>query len=103
AVPVAWFFAEPTPSVIAARVAGQQDSADDAFAVLLPLRTGGRGAPLFCIHPVGGVAWSFAGITRHLDPERPVYGLQSPALGATEPLPATIEDWADRYVAAIRS
>ncbi|WP_336081622.1 non-ribosomal peptide synthase/polyketide synthase [Nocardia sp. SSK8] len=103
AIPVAWFFAEPTPSVIAERVAGQRDSADDAFAVLLPLRTGGSRAPLFCVHPVGGVSWSFAGITRHLDPERPVYGLQSPALGADEPLPATIEDWADRYVAAIRS
>ncbi|GGN70597.1 hypothetical protein GCM10011610_09920 [Nocardia rhizosphaerihabitans] len=101
-VPVAWFFTDPTPAVVVQRLRAQDDSADDAFAVLLPLRAGGTGAPLFCIHPVGGVSWSFAGLTRHLDPQRPIYGLQSPALTADEPLPATIEAWAQRYVTAIR-
>ncbi|MGW6120285.1 non-ribosomal peptide synthase/polyketide synthase [Nocardia sp. NPDC055165] len=101
-VPVAWFFTDPTPAVVVERLRADDDSSDDAFAVLLPLRAGGTGAPLFCIHPVGGVSWSFAGLTRHLDPQRPIYGLQSPALTADEPLPATIEDWARRYIAAIR-
>ncbi|MFD6450794.1 thioesterase domain-containing protein, partial [Nocardia sp. NPDC060220] len=101
-VPVAWFFTDPTPAVVVERLRAEDDSSDDAFAVLLPLRAGGTGAPLFCIHPVGGVSWSFAGLTRHLDPQRPIYGLQSPALTADEPLPATIEDWARRYIAAIR-
>ncbi|MFC9470800.1 non-ribosomal peptide synthase/polyketide synthase [Nocardia sp. NPDC056952] len=101
-VPVAWFFTDPTPAVVVERLRADDDSGDDAFAVLLPLRAGGSGAPLFCIHPVGGVSWSFAGLTRHLDPQRPIYGLQSPALTAGEPLPATIEDWARRYIAAIR-
>ncbi|MFE7721962.1 amino acid adenylation domain-containing protein, partial [Nocardia rhizosphaerihabitans] len=102
AVPVAWFFTDPTPAVVVERLRAQDDSADDAFAVLLPLRASGTGAPLFCIHPVGGVSWSFAGLTRHLDPQRPIYGLQSPALTADEPLPATIDTWAQRYVTAIR-
>ncbi|MFD3745032.1 non-ribosomal peptide synthase/polyketide synthase [Nocardia sp. NPDC058633] len=102
AVPVAWFFTDPTPAVVVQRLRAEGDSNDDAFAVLLPLRAGGTGAPLFCIHPVGGVSWSFAGLTRHLDPQRPIYGLQSPALTADEPLPATIDDWARRYIAAIR-
>jgi amino acid adenylation domain-containing protein len=101
-VPVAWFFTDPTPAVVVERLRAEDDSSDDAFAVLLPLRAGGLGAPLFCIHPVGGVSWSFAGLTRHLDPQRPIYGLQSPALTADEPLPATIDDWARRYIAAIR-
>nr|WP_280301945.1 non-ribosomal peptide synthase/polyketide synthase [Nocardia neocaledoniensis] len=103
AVPVAWFFTDPTPGVVVERLRAADETGDDAFAVLLPLRAGGRGAPLFCIHPVGGVSWSFAGLTRHLDPERPVYGLQSPALTAAEPLPETIEDWARRYIEAIRT
>ncbi|MGW6727522.1 non-ribosomal peptide synthase/polyketide synthase [Nocardia sp. NPDC055029] len=102
AVPVAWFFTDPTPAVVVERLRAEDDSADDAFAVLLPLRASGTGAPLFCIHPVGGVSWSFAGLTRHLDPQRPIYGLQSPALTADEPLPATIDAWAQRYVTAIR-
>ncbi|WP_280345326.1 amino acid adenylation domain-containing protein [Nocardia neocaledoniensis] len=103
AVPVAWFFTDPTPGVVVDRLRAADDTADDAFAVLLPLRAGGSGAPLFCIHPVGGVSWSFAGLTRHLDPERPVYGLQSPALTAAEPLPETIDEWARRYIEAIRT
>ncbi|MEV6364243.1 non-ribosomal peptide synthase/polyketide synthase [Nocardia asteroides] len=103
AVPVAWFFTDPTPAVVVERLRAQDDSADDAFAVLLPLRVGGTGAPLFCLHPVGGVSWSFAGLARHLGPDRPIYGLQSPALTADEPLPATVEAWAQRYVEAIRA
>ncbi|MFD4443299.1 non-ribosomal peptide synthase/polyketide synthase, partial [Nocardia sp. NPDC058519] len=102
-VPVAWFFTDPTPAVVVERLRAEDDSSDDAFAVLLPLRAGGTGAPLFCIHPVGGVSWSFAGLTRHLDPQRPIYGLQSPALTADEPLPLTIDAWAQRYIAAIRA
>ncbi|NKX89477.1 hypothetical protein HGA10_19490 [Nocardia coubleae] len=101
-VPVAWFFTDPTPAVVVERLRGD-DAQADAFAVLLPLRTGGTGAPLFCIHPVGGLSWSFAGLTRHLDPQRPVYGLQSPALTADEPLPDSIDAWARRYIDAIRS
>ncbi|MFD3596158.1 non-ribosomal peptide synthase/polyketide synthase [Nocardia sp. NPDC058640] len=102
-VPVAWFFTDPTPAVVVEHLRAEDDSADDAFAILLPLRAGGIGAPLFCIHPVGGVSWSFAGLTRHLDSQRPIYGLQSPALTEHEPLPATIDAWAQRYIAAIRT
>ncbi|MGM7643256.1 amino acid adenylation domain-containing protein [Nocardia sp. JW2] len=101
-VPVAWFFTDPTPAVVVERLRGD-DAQGDAFAVLLPLRTGGTGVPLFCIHPVGGLSWSFAGLTRHLDSQRPIYGLQSPALTADEPLPGSIDAWARRYIDAIRS
>ncbi len=75
---------------------------DDTLAVMLPLRPGGGSAPLFCIHPLGGLAWSFAGLAAYLDPDRPLYGLQSPALGADPALPATMEHWARRYLHEIR-
>ncbi|GGK41953.1 non-ribosomal peptide synthetase [Nocardia camponoti] len=102
-LPVNWLFTESTVAELVARLESGTGSADDAFGVILPLRTAGTGAPLFCIHPVGGVSWSFAGLTRHLDANRPVYGLQSPALSADAPLPTSIEEWAEIYVAAIRS
>ncbi|MFI8829594.1 amino acid adenylation domain-containing protein [Streptomyces afghaniensis] len=44
---------------------------------LLPLRTRGDRAPLFCFPPASGLAWGFAGLARHIDPGRPLYGLQS--------------------------
>ncbi|MGW6724868.1 amino acid adenylation domain-containing protein [Nocardia sp. NPDC055029] len=104
-IPVTWVFTTPTPAgIVAALRAGGADSAgtDAAFDVLLPLRTAGTREPLFCIHPIGGVAWSFSGLAAHLDPDRPLYGLQSPALSSAEPLPDSIEEWAKLYVKQIR-
>ncbi|MEU4311620.1 thioesterase domain-containing protein [Nocardia sp. NPDC024068] len=74
-----------------------------AFDMLLPLRTACSGTPLFCIHPITGIAWSFAGLAAHLGPDRPLYGLQSPALTAGMALPRSIEDWATLYIGVIRS
>ncbi|MEV0684908.1 amino acid adenylation domain-containing protein [Nocardia sp. NPDC050378] len=103
-VPVTWIFTAPTPAGIltALRAAGTDSTGTDtAFDILLPLRTTGTGEPLFCVHPVSGLAWSFSGLTAHLD--RPVYGLQSPALSSTEPLPDSIEQWALLYLKHLRA
>ncbi|MEV5834480.1 amino acid adenylation domain-containing protein [Nocardia sp. NPDC052112] len=105
-IPVMWVFAAPTPAGIVAelRARGTEGAgADAAFDVLLPLRTSGTAEPLFCIHPIGGIAWSFAGLAAHLDADRPIYGLQSPALSSADPLPDSIEDWARHYVKHIRA
>ncbi|MGX1805705.1 non-ribosomal peptide synthase/polyketide synthase [Nocardia sp. NPDC055321] len=104
-IPVVLLFTAPTPADIVAelsRSAGDLD-ANAAFEVLLPLRPQGAGAPLFCVHPVGGVAWSFAALAAELDEDRPIYGLQSPTLGSDAPLPDSIESWARRYVEEIRA
>ncbi|KAF0846967.1 amino acid adenylation domain-containing protein [Nocardia caishijiensis] len=104
AVPVTWIFTAPTPAGIltALRAAGTDSTGSDtAFDILLPLRTGGQGEPLFCVHPVSGLAWSFSGLTAHLD--RPVYGLQSPALSSADPLPDSIEQWALLYLKHLRA
>ncbi|MET7768766.1 amino acid adenylation domain-containing protein [Nocardia sp. NPDC005366] len=104
-VRVMWVFTAPTPAGIVAELrarGAEGPGSDAAFDVLLPLRTSGSAEPLFCIHPVGGIAWSFAGLAAYLDADRPLYGLQSPALGAAGPLPDSIEDWARHYVKQIR-
>ncbi|MBF6466099.1 non-ribosomal peptide synthase/polyketide synthase [Nocardia beijingensis] len=107
-IPVLWLFAAPTPARLIDRLEqhrsgrGRVDPAA-AFDVVLPLRTGGAGEPLFCLHPAGGVAWSFAGLAAHLDPERDVYGIQSPVLNSAAALPESIDDWASRYVREIRA
>jgi thioesterase domain-containing protein len=103
---VVWVFTEPTPAALAARLdAARLDAAppigEQAFGRLLPLRAGGAGEPLFCVHPVTGVAWSFAGLAARLN--RPVYGLQSPALQSGSSMPRTIEQWAQLHLEAIRT
>nr|WP_256032001.1 thioesterase domain-containing protein [Xanthomonas translucens] len=77
--------------------------ADDPLAPLLRLRAGDHGnRPLFCIHPVVGLGWSYLGLLGQLDPGCPVYALQSPALRSGAALPDSIETIAADYVQRIR-
>jgi thioesterase domain-containing protein/acyl carrier protein len=86
-----------------AELSAQLDEGDerDPFAMLLPLRAGGDGFPLFCVHPVGGLSWCYSTLLRGLDRDTPVYGLQSRSLSGGEP-PATLEELVGDYVDQIR-
>ncbi|WP_037880705.1 non-ribosomal peptide synthetase, partial [Streptomyces sp. NRRL F-5727] len=80
--------------------------AGSSLASPLPLRPHGaatQAAPLFCVHPAAGISWVYAGLLRHLGPERPVYGLQ--ARGLTPPdLPAAgLDAMVKDYLAQLRS
>ena len=87
-----------TPSV-AALCEGLNESrpGHSLLDALLPLRTSGDLPPLFCIHPGGGLSLSYAGLLRHLPPDRPVYGLQARGIVQPEMAPATLEDMAADY------
>jgi len=108
AVPVQWIFTHPTPEALAHMIATApedsraEDAADPSLDVLLPLRTTGTGNPVFCIHPAIGLAWCFTGLVQYLG-DRPVYGLQSPALTDPDLQVDSLEDLAARYVQRIRS
>ncbi|MDH6136270.1 amino acid adenylation domain-containing protein [Kitasatospora sp. MAA4] len=73
----------------------------DPLDVLLPLRPGGTGAPLFCVHPAAGISWVYSGLLRHVDAAHPVYGLQARGLKGAPP--ASVEEMADDYLRQIRS
>ncbi|MET0702384.1 MAG: alpha/beta fold hydrolase, partial [Mycobacterium sp.] len=94
-VPVATLMMAPTVAEVAARLTSGADKAD-SLAPVLPLRTTGTGAPLFCVHPASGLSWQFAGLKRYLPEQIPLYGLQSP-LFSGHPLPETIADLAAGY------
>lgn len=69
---------------------------------LVALRESGSKMPFFCVHPFGGHVFSYYDLMKHLDPERPFYGLQARGLyGETEPLDS-IEDMAAHYVQEIK-
>ncbi|GAA2512979.1 amino acid adenylation domain-containing protein [Pilimelia columellifera] len=96
-------FAAPTAAGLARALADPTVS-DGALGVLLPLRpaTADAGPPLFCVHPAGGLAWSYAGLLATLPRQVPVYGLQSRALLDPTAAPTSIDQMADDYVDQIR-
>ncbi len=72
-----------------------------AFDVLLPLRENGSGTPLFCVHPVSGLAWCYGTLLRGLDPDRRVYGLQAPGLDGEAALADSLVQQTDAYIQRI--
>ncbi|WP_241386850.1 non-ribosomal peptide synthase/polyketide synthase [Rhodococcus sp. CH91] len=84
-VPIAAIFTGPTPAELAAELAAGDAAGDTAaevaaaFRVLVPLRAG-SGPALFCLPPAAGLAWPYLTLAHRLGDDRPVYGLQLPAL-----------------------
>ncbi|EPJ6836902.1 enterobactin synthase subunit F [Stenotrophomonas maltophilia] len=93
-------FAQPTVAALATRIAEPPALADHALGPVISLAaTDADGpTPLFVLHPAGGIAWNYRSLARALQPVRPVYGLQSPALDPKQPLPSSIEAMANDYV-----
>ncbi|MEV7791266.1 amino acid adenylation domain-containing protein [Streptomyces sp. NPDC087512] len=94
-------FEAPTVAALAVRLG--QGGATRPTAPLLTLRPGGTDTPLFCVHPLGGLAWPYASLAEHLPAEVGLHGLQAVGLDGDEPLPASMEEMADDYVTRIRT
>ncbi|MBR8743501.1 non-ribosomal peptide synthetase [Nocardiopsis sp. MG754419] len=102
-VTVPMLFQNPT-------VAGLIEAADggvgeNGLGRILPIRPTGEAAPLFCVHPAGGLAWPYAGLAQHIDADHPIYGLQAPGLapddrGADQA--ADMRELTEEYAARIR-
>jgi len=100
-LPLASLFEAATIAGLAAHLQ-RIDTKNDPLAALLPLKASGRERPLFCIHPVTGLSWAYAGLLRHLDTKIPLYGLQSRSLRGGR-LPASLEDIASDYIERMQS
>nr|WP_245557080.1 non-ribosomal peptide synthetase [Jongsikchunia kroppenstedtii] len=100
-VPVAAMFAASTPAELARELSAA--SPDSALAPLLTLRGGSDAAlaPLFVLPPAIGLAWSYTALLPHLDPRRPVIGLQHPQLSVVAAA-KSVDALADFYLAEIR-
>ncbi|UGT58362.1 amino acid adenylation domain-containing protein [Nocardia asteroides] len=102
---VADFFGEASVSGLARRIDSFDNAGSsevDAMSVLLPMKTSGDRAPLFCIHPLVGLAWCYAGLARELPEDQPVFGLQSPALTEPNFAPSSFTELARRYADELR-
>jgi nonribosomal peptide synthetase DhbF len=93
-------FEAPTVAGLIEQMAGAPIS--NPLDVLLPLRPTGCRPPLFCMHPLSGLSWCYAGLLQHIPPDYPIYGLQSRGIAGADDLPRTLEEMAGDYLSEIR-
>ncbi|KAK9674918.1 hypothetical protein K7432_016790 [Basidiobolus ranarum] len=92
----------PSLVELAEMIQVKHDDESNQFDVLLPIQVNDNRPPLFCIHPVIGLSWSYISLSKHLGSKQPIYGLQARGFNDNEPLPETIEAMALDYLDQIR-
>jgi thioesterase domain-containing protein len=98
-LPLATLFEHPTVEALAAQL--QLDSKFVAWNSLVPIKPHGHKTPLYIVHGAGLNVLIFNALSKNMDPDQPIYGLQAKGLdGVEEPLD-TIEGMASHYLAAI--
>ncbi|RMI43389.1 amino acid adenylation domain-containing protein [Streptomyces triticirhizae] len=96
------FFQEPTARGLTRLLDRRQTGRAD-YDVLLPLRPSGTEPPLFCVHPVTGLGWCYAGLARHLPADVPLYALQNRGINAPGRQPADLDALVTDYLGQIRA
>ena len=94
-------FDAPSPAALAARL---DDAPSDQFSNVIELRRGtGPGRPVFCVHPIGGLAWCYTAVLPYLDRGQAVYGIQATeSHGRFRPV-ESIAELVERYADLITS
>jgi len=95
-------FMAPTIAELVPHLLTAGNNQEDVFDVLLPIKPRGARLPLFCVHHGFGLSWSFIGLSKHLHPDQPIYGLQARGFFDDGQFAATLEDMALDYIEQIR-
>ena len=101
-LPIRALFDAPTVARLSERIERRAPS-ESPFDFILPLRGRGELPPLFCIHPISGLSWSYAGLMRDVGADRPIIGLQAPGIATPGLVFDSIEATAERYLEMIRT
>jgi amino acid adenylation domain-containing protein len=92
-----------SPTILELANAIRQEEYRSDWSPLLLMKAGIDRSPLFCIHPIGGNLFNYQILSRKLETDRPIYGLQSLGLdGQQQPLDR-IEDMASYFIEAIQT
>ncbi|PWU11731.1 MAG: hypothetical protein C5B50_22825 [Verrucomicrobia bacterium] len=99
-LPLVSLFQGPTIEQMAKALSAEGDRPSGSLVV--PIRSGGKRAPLFLVHGAGGeVFWGYANLAAHLNSEQPIYGIKSRGQAGL-PEFTTIEQMAACYIQEIR-
>ena len=100
APPLSRLRAAPTIAALACEVRARVRRSP--WQPLVVLQRRGPGRPLFLLPGSDGNVFNFHALARHMAPERPVFGLQTPGLGDEPPVPR-VEELAAAHVETMRA
>jgi len=87
----------PTIQELAEVINTKGDTDTVAWKYLVPIKTKGEKAPLFCIHAGGGHVFFYKSLADAVDAQRPVYALQPVGIFGEDNKHQSIEDMARDY------
>lgn len=100
-LPLATFLSAPTVADLAEVLSQKTSSTSDSL--LFPIRTTGSKPPLFLINAVGTGMLAYKLLAKHLDPERPIYGIRALGMDDNRVPHNRIEQMAEAYIEEMRS
>jgi thioesterase domain-containing protein/aryl carrier-like protein len=98
---LAMLFQNPTIAELAGVL--RQQTFLESRSALVKIQPGGSKPPFFCVHAAGGNVFCYTNLARHLGPDQPFYGLQTPDLTGSGEYFSKVEDMAAHYIAAIQT
>lgn len=87
----------PTIEALAAVINAKDDKNTVDWKFLVPIKTKGNKAPLFCIHAGGGHVFFYKGLADAIDEQRPVYALQPIGVFGEDTMHQSIQEMARDY------
>jgi amino acid adenylation domain-containing protein len=98
---LAVLFDSPTIAALANII--RQEEHISNWSPLVLIKSGKDRSPLFCIHPIGGNLFNYYNLSKKLDLDLPIYGLQARGLDGKQPAFDRIEDMANDFIQAIQT
>ncbi|PWR17834.1 non-ribosomal peptide synthetase [Zavarzinia compransoris] len=93
-------FERPTVARLAAWIEGEGGEGGHGLGPVITFGQG-PGAPLFCLHPAGGIGWCYRELAAALAPARPVHAVQARGLDPAARLPDSLSAMAADYAGEI--
>jgi amino acid adenylation domain-containing protein len=100
-LPLATLFQAPTVEALAKLL--RNNDWKPSWSSLVPIRTVGAKPPLFLAHGAEGNVLLYRGVAQHLEPDQPVYGLQSRGLNGAGTFYTGIPQMAAEYIKEIKT
>ena len=100
-IPVDELFRSPTIRALSRFI--EQNPCDSDFCLVVLIREGGPGNPLFMIHGWGGGIVDYYELAKSIGTKWPIYGIQAAGRDGKEPPDETMEALTNRYYAEIKA